>query len=143
VTHHTRSESVAVGFDVWARVVQRVRPQWSRDKLAILFDLLDGDDDAHLTPLELQRMPLLFNISLRPPRLDGSGNLFGRLMPRFYNSHFVSVFRVCHLCECSRATDRVCRGWCYTMRLRSSSTCWWCSTPRSFSSTGISTEKAN
>jgi hypothetical protein len=81
-----------IGFELWREFIALMRPRWSAERVSMLFDLLDTDDDRRLTALDFRRVPTLFETSFHR---QGSyvDNVFARLVPRLYASAAVQRFR--------------------------------------------------
>lgn len=104
---HDECDEPTIGFELWREFMSHMRPSWSAERVALLFDLLDTDDDRRLTALDFRRVPTLFETSFHR---QGShvDNVFVRLMPRLYASRPVALFRAAVLSRYFRwAVDAV------------------------------------
>jgi hypothetical protein len=86
------AEEPSIGFHLWCEFMKRVKPSWSQQRVSLLFDLLDGDDDRRVTAVDFLRVPTLLETTFH--RSDSHvDNVFSRTMPRLYGSRAVARFR--------------------------------------------------
>jgi hypothetical protein len=85
-------EELSIGLQLWCEFMKRVKPSWSQQRVSLLFDLLDMDDDRRVTAVDFLRVPTLLETTFH--RSDSHvDNVFSRAMPRFYSSNAVARFR--------------------------------------------------